>query len=537
MTISILARLFDNLSQISGTINFSENVGDLIDNLLHTSFSENGLKLKQVLEEHYKDGIDGFEEVEVNGDRITGIFIDRVSNTLTKKFRFEVTPKATVYSPVSPDDTDDFTELDFASITKDKNCVKGLSCGASCVPMKTGDGKPTKCQRSNSQAAEDLMNDLLTAAKSSQKPKPQPPQVPNASDSKTRTASKEGNLFDDIDNYIPKTSGTQKQTRTPVRSDNQKVTEKLQTPKKTKEQEALQVVDNIISNGLSISRSLGLKPVDPAIDKELADVSKKYKEALGMLKDYQKSKKALPQALIARGKALENKRKELQSKRDEIDNENYKKIVGHLAKNSPITTQDANKFVKSLKVDKSLDEQMQKADTAKALRDVYLLSGGRVKTLENIEKTNDRPFANERRKVVNTGDGKIYKKDSKGNIVGEYNTDHQRRQIFHEVAHHIEYSNPDIKKAAGDFIRMKASSQNPVKLKELTGNQNYRDDEVALPDKFISPYVGKIYQKGTTEVISMGVEHFADAKSLARLRKEDPDHFNFILGVLSQQNK
>ncbi len=54
MTISILARLFDNLSQISGTINFSENVGDLIDNLLHASFSENGLKLKQVLEEHYK---------------------------------------------------------------------------------------------------------------------------------------------------------------------------------------------------------------------------------------------------------------------------------------------------------------------------------------------------------------------------------------------------------------------------------------------------------------------------------------------------
>lgn len=542
MSLSVLAKLFDNIGQNSKVISFSESIHDLVDSLLHTSFSENGMKLKQVLEEHYRDGIDGFEDVQVEGDTITGIFLDRVSSGLTKKFRFECTPKNTVYSPINPDDTESFSELNFAGITKERNCVKGLSCGVSCVPMKTTDGKPTKCQQANSKAAEDLMNDLIVAAKGSQKSaKPTTERKMQGGsgngdnlkaqlkkEEKEQPKKETDNVFEDIEEYqqkgrtknIPQTG---KQTKKPTQE--------------IKKQESIESVDSIMASGLSISRSLGLKTVEATLDKEFLEVSKNHKNALAALKEYQRSKKKIPQALLKKGKELEARKKELQVQIDKVDEDNYKKIIGYLAKNSPVKLQEANAFVKNLKVDKSLNEQMQKTDTAKALRDFYLLSGGKVKTLEVIEKSSDRAFANETKKVINTGDGKILKKDANGNISGDYNSDYQRRIIFHEAAHHIEYSNPDIKKAAGEFIRLKATSQNPVKLKDLTGNPNYKDNEVALPDKFISPYVGKIYQKGTTEVISMGVEHFADPKSLAKLRREDPDHFNFILGILSKKNK
>lgn len=170
MGLTTVAKLFDNISKHKKLVSFSEQF-DLVDSLLHLSFSENGLKLKQVLEEHYLDGIDGFEDVQVDGETITGIFIDRVSSALTKRFKFEVTPKNAIYYSLNPNDTEDFSELEFVATKQanKRNCVKGLSCGASCVPMRTDSGEPTKCRMSNSKAAEDLMNDLLVAVKASNK--------------------------------------------------------------------------------------------------------------------------------------------------------------------------------------------------------------------------------------------------------------------------------------------------------------------------------------------------------------------------------
>jgi hypothetical protein len=77
-----LIRLFDNL-QIFTTngqqqLSFTES---LVSQLLEVSFDEHGEMLKQVLEEHYRDGIDGFEDIKISDDTITGIFLDRINQT------------------------------------------------------------------------------------------------------------------------------------------------------------------------------------------------------------------------------------------------------------------------------------------------------------------------------------------------------------------------------------------------------------------------------------------------------------------------
>lgn len=108
--------------------------------------------------------------------------------------------------------------------------------------------------------------------------------------------------------------------------------------------------------------------------------------------------------------------------------------------------------------------------------------------------------------------------------------------IFHEMGHHLEFNNLDLAKAANKFIEKRATG--PVQpLSEITGNKNYGEDEVAYPDKFISPYVGKKYNGWATEVVSVGLEHFSSAKGMAKLYEQDPEHFFLILGAIEANQR
>ncbi len=55
-------------------------------------------------------------------------------------------------------------------------------------------------------------------------------------------------------------------------------------------------------------------------------------------------------------------------------------------------------------------------------------------------------------------------------------------------------------------------------------------DEKAYEDDFLSPYVGKVYQRGSTEIISMGLEWMY--KNPVGFYEKDPDHFDLILRIL-----
>jgi hypothetical protein len=157
----ILLELFNNISDYSGTpVNFSES---LLESLFYLEYEESGLVLKQIIEESYTDGIDGFENVENDGTTISGIFFDKVSSGLTKRYQFEVTEDQVSYKLLNPEDLDgaDFDELEFAATTetktqpKKKNCVKGTSCGGTCI------NKDKKCSSENSSASKKKVKGLL----------------------------------------------------------------------------------------------------------------------------------------------------------------------------------------------------------------------------------------------------------------------------------------------------------------------------------------------------------------------------------------
>lgn len=98
---------------------------------------------------------------------------------------------------------------------------------------------------------------------------------------------------------------------------------------------------------------------------------------------------------------------------------------------------------------------------------------------------------------------------------------------FHEMAHHTEFQDVTTGFMAKQWIQSRSEGE-PKSLSELTGD-NYKASETAFPDKFIHPYVGKLYSGLITEVHSMGLQCFADGHSVVELFKKDPDHFNLMI--------
>ena len=149
-----------------------------------------------------------------------------------------------------------------------------------------------------------------------------------------------------------------------------------------------------------------------------------------------------------------------------------------------------------------------------ALEDFLNLTGGKgSQSLEIIVLDDDRPYASQ------SGDINI------GRERGD-----RSPTIFHEMGHHLEFSEKGSEKAARTWIESRATGK-PRKLSQLTP-LDYDDDEIAIPDKFIDPYVGKIYEDKSTEVYAMGLQHFVSAKEMETLYRQDPEHFHLIVGAI-----
>lgn len=98
--------------------------------------------------------------------------------------------------------------------------------------------------------------------------------------------------------------------------------------------------------------------------------------------------------------------------------------------------------------------------------------------------------------------------------------------VVHETMHWFEDHAHGGGARARKFLNDRTKGEPEVRLNKLKPMSNYADDEVTKPDKFVDPYVGRIYKGGGTEVTSMGLDalyvnakHFADS---------DPDHFTYI---------
>lgn len=114
------------------------------------------------------------------------------------------------------------------------------------------------------------------------------------------------------------------------------------------------------------------------------------------------------------------------------------------------------------------------------------------------------------------------------------------KTAVHELAHAIEFTDDRAAARSLAFLFARSGSNGDLKtlkrLQELQPDNGYQDDEDAWEDEFWSPYVGKHYASGVTEVTSMGYERLAERLTTFvrnSHRTADEEMLFFLLGQLA----
>ena len=101
---------------------------------------------------------------------------------------------------------------------------------------------------------------------------------------------------------------------------------------------------------------------------------------------------------------------------------------------------------------------------------------------------------------------------------------------FHEYGHLLEDVR-SVRRKTSAWLRARSGHKPPMRYNKISSWS--KDTQMAYKNKFIDPYVGKIYTSGDTEVMSMGMQQFTDYKRMLRFAKKDFDHFSLIHGILT----
>ena len=111
-----------------------------------------------------------------------------------------------------------------------------------------------------------------------------------------------------------------------------------------------------------------------------------------------------------------------------------------------------------------------------------------------------------------------------------------RDLVFHESAHFFEYLSPEVAGALREW-RDRRATGHAEPLRSLVVPEEraqYGADERALPDAFVHPYVGVVYDDPRgTEVFSVGFERFSAPGWMVSFLERDPEHFALIVGALA----
>lgn len=264
--------------------------------------------------------------------------------------------------------------------------------------------------------------------------------------------------------------------------------------------------------------------------KEEKKIAKSYETAKKKIESQIAANKQLKQKDIDDFKEKEKALKDAQTEREKTPTIDAERMRNDLLNYHGISEEKAKEWSSSIKqyqmvegggIGKPLPDRF-----LKDFEDIYRMSGGKVDTLKSVTIDNVSNF------------GRAYAKVENGSITlpTRRHDGCVANSIFHETAHHIEFSRPEVQKASQEFIQSRATSLTPQKLSDITGRKHFADSEVALPGKFIHPYVGKIYEEQNgikpSEVVSMGVQDFSHPSSMKSLYTEDREHFNYALGVL-----
>lgn len=116
---------------------------------------------------------------------------------------------------------------------------------------------------------------------------------------------------------------------------------------------------------------------------------------------------------------------------------------------------------------------------------------------------------------------------------------------LHEMAHHIEFSTPEVRQLTADFLESRTRGEQQVEFSKKFPSHGYSEDERGSPDDFkkafvaagyseeraevLAHYSGKRYGTGSTEVLTMGMElMYRDARAFAAA---DPEWFDLVAGI------
>jgi hypothetical protein len=485
----MLSSLFQNLREYAidcNSLNFAEELipYDLVRSLRSLEFDEAGQELKSILEKYYTDGISGFENVKTENGAITGIFLDKISSNLTKKFEFKVTPKLVTYSVVNPKELTNAShaEIEFAA-KKQRNCsLTSLKCGGACLPIQTKSGKRTQCRNYPDAEEEARITALL------KKTQPIAPKI----------------------TISPNTP--------PVSIIPKEIADLYKAVDKSDHKALIALGENFSQD---IIKSLQPTPEELRANEDLITIRNKFNELDDALS---KNQKVLVDGKLKKvtSKMLEETRKAYWKQNEFIDTlesarlrkqaRQFGELRQSIVNHHNLSKATLNKLTNNK--DYFLDNTFTKDAIKSDQKDFFALTGGKGATsIKTYMQSRDRACAN-----------------PSGLI--DVSQEYSKNTLFHEAGHHVEYENNEFLQAANKWRDGRASAPGLVPLNKLVEGGGYDDDEVAVPDKFIAPYVGKVYSNNTTEVISMGLEHFATPNQMRQLHEQDKEHFHLILGML-----
>lgn len=119
---------------------------------------------------------------------------------------------------------------------------------------------------------------------------------------------------------------------------------------------------------------------------------------------------------------------------------------------------------------------------------------------------------------------KVMWSNGRGEYWGGIDTNDTIATAVHELGHHWESKIMGVSKSAKEFYKKRTDGE-----KEVWLGKGYKRDERTKKDKFVNPYMGKVYDDGETELISMGYQYlFTDFNLLA----QDEEYLNWVLGML-----
>lgn len=106
----------------------------------------------------------------------------------------------------------------------------------------------------------------------------------------------------------------------------------------------------------------------------------------------------------------------------------------------------------------------------------------------------------------------------------------ETKVIVHEMGHSLEFYDAALLAKVQAFYDRRTAGEKTISMRAATGDKRYKANEVTKVDKWINPYIGKVYSSGRTEVVSMGMEMMWDDPQAFAAR--DSEHFDFIYDLL-----